>query len=96
MESLTNLLVDTIVKYCQHNGIEYDTEKASEYLAKTVKQKFPLIMEKIREEAKQADIFNQIDSGKLSPMVREVGQVTLRHEILLYAQEIVEHSKISD
>jgi hypothetical protein len=66
-------------------------EKAITYVQGTIKDKAIHINEQIRIEGQKADIFNQLENAYLSPLVKQIGSITIQHEIVVYAKEIVEH-----
>jgi hypothetical protein len=90
---LTDLVVNTTVKYAERNQIQFDKSLASDYLVSN-KKRFIEMIENSKKDAHNADIFKQIDSGKITPLVQSAFMVSMKYEALLFAKDIVDYSKV--
>lgn len=86
---LTQKTVQFTVKVSGHQGISFDQQRAIDYLVSTRAQRFKAITDEAREAAKEADIFGQLETGKIPSLSGAALQITLDAGLCQYAEEIV-------
>jgi hypothetical protein len=100
MENIGDLIIkmtaQNVVNLTDKNSLEVDLKKCQEYMVKHIRTKVQQIVAKVIEDGNKADLFNQIEGGKVGALSMEVAKVTLAHECLLFAQEIIAHVRRID
>jgi hypothetical protein len=84
--------VDLIKQMSEYQGIEFDKNKAIEYLSQTNKARYAQIIKQVREEQEEAD---KSAFGLIPSMRSQIFQVNLLHAMTLYAKEVLNHAKIN-
>ena len=70
----------------------YNKEKANKYFKATCFERLNAILAEVRSDAKKGDIFNALEIGRIDPLARVAADVSLRHGLMKYAEEIYNNS----
>lgn len=79
-----------ILEIAANKGIPVPYDKVVENFNKTQEKRFQLILQAVQEAGKEADLFNSLDNQKIDPLVKKSASITLTHECLKYAYELME------
>lgn len=66
----------------------YNKEKANKYFRATSFERLNSILDEVRGDAKKGDIFDSLSIGRIDPLARVAADVSLRHGLMKYAEEI--------
>jgi hypothetical protein len=93
MNHIQQLIINSVAQISAQHNIKFDNQKASSFMIQTQRERIQKIMDAVKKESDDA---NFLLSKKPTLLMIQVGQVTLQHEIMKYAQEILEHAKTED
>lgn len=88
-EFLTKTL-EALYKMADNESISDNWSDISLFIRTDLKTCFNDIMNNVRQDAKEADFFNNIDRGKIDPLVRTAFNVAFNYETVMYAKKIIE------
>jgi hypothetical protein len=90
MNDIQKLIINNVAQISAQHGIKFDHQKASIFMIETQRERIQKILDVVKKGSDKANFFL---NKKPSALMMQVGQVTLQHEIMKYAQEILEHAK---
>ena len=70
----------------------YNKEKANKYFQSTCFERLNTILSEVRSDAKKGDIFSSLEIGRIDPLTRVAADVSLKHGLMKYAEEIYNNS----
>jgi len=88
-EFLQRELLNAIHEYVINNNVDFDPKLATQYIHSTAKDRLSQIMETAKRDHQEAK-----DTLFPPSMLKTIFTVSLKHGLVEYAKEIVEHSKI--
>jgi len=91
---LTDKMRELLAKHCIQNNISIDIDKANAYFQQTSPKRFMQIIAIARNDGRNADSFSDLEKGNITPLVKQAMILSINHECLDYAKEIVNHAKI--
>ena len=66
----------------------YNKERANKYFQSTCIERLNAILSEVRGDAQKGDIFNSLSVGRIDPLARLAADVSLRHGLMKYSEEI--------
>lgn len=86
VDFIANTTVESVVQIAMNHNFDFCSKKAATYL-KDTKERMRTILDEMMSDAKDADFFGQIESGKVSPLVAHASQISLKHECIQWAKD---------
>ena len=99
-KNFTQIIIDkTIVKLkliSANKRIDFNVNDAYQYMVKTRQEKVKEIFLNVRKDMEESDILKGLDRKKpvLHSLTRQVMNISLDHECMKYAEEILMNCKI--
>ena len=94
VDFFTKQTVKAVVEISSFKGINFDKAKCNEYFNRTGITKLNNILTEVRKDAKTADFFNGLNSGRIDPLTKKAADISFLYGITEYAKEILEFAKI--
>ena len=88
-QHMANLTVQSIVKIAANQGISFDKQEMTEKLRAQAPARFKSIVEEMIRDGKEADLFGQLDHGKVGALSMQVAKVSLHHGCVMFAKELL-------
>ena len=75
-----------------NNHKPYNKATANKYFQSTCVDRLNGILNEVRSDGKKGDIFGSLEIGRIDPLARVSAEVSLKHGLLKYAEEIYNNS----
>lgn len=75
-----------------NNNRPYNKATANRYFQSTCTKRLNDILTDVRSDANKGDIFSSLEIGRIDPLTRISAEVSLKHGLLKYAEEIYNNS----
>lgn len=90
MKEAINLIqttvIDSVATIAANKGIQYDSKQMADKLIATAREWYPKILDESKKDAEQADLFGNLNRGKIDPLVNAAFNVALKHGCVQYAK----------
>ena len=92
MENSTQTILSKVADYVMQlnlqRGEPLTNEELKSRMQATIREGVTKILDEVKKDAKEADLFGNLDRGKIDPLVTLAASVALNHACLMYAKTL--------
>ena len=88
-QHMVNLTIESVKTISRNKGISFNPNEVKAKMQSTYKEKFASIFAEMQKDAKEADLFNQLERGKVGALSMQCARVSLHHGCVMYAKELL-------
>ena len=95
-EALMTITKNALLRIAAERDIKFSMAEVSEKFNQTYRERFKQIIEETKRDGNTADIFGNLNNGRIDPLVKTSAKISITHGCTQYACELLGVPMIED